>query len=272
MSVALRIPYSRLRIIKMSSFQFKQFAINQDRTAMKVGTDGVLLGAWFDANGYADHREDMSTFNRHLPLRILDIGTGTGLLALMAAQRYPSANVDAVELDPDAARQAAENVAESPFGGRITVYNTDITLFAPSGVYNSIICNPPYFVDSLRCPDESRTRARHDDTLSLDTLVSQAVRLLSDYGTLHVVIPYSELNRFTDIGHLHNMAPTRITTVYPTPTAAAKRALITVRYCPSASIAATMPPPTTDRLVVELSRHQYTPEYIGLTRQFYLKM
>ena len=127
-------------------FQFRQFRIRQQRCAMKVGTDGTLLGAWAQmlmARG-----------------RILDIGTGTGLIALMMAQRFPDASVVGIDIDSEAVAQAQENVEESPFAQRITIRQADVLQFDDEGKFDAIVCNPPYFVNALTCPDQQRTTAR----------------------------------------------------------------------------------------------------------------
>ena len=135
------------------SFAFKQFEVRQGRSAMKVGTDGVLLGAWFDAGVQA--------------MRILDIGTGTGLIALMAAQRNPLARIDAVEIDPDSSADAADNFCRSAWRERLELHACSFAEFCgrtASGIYERIVSNPPYFVDSVRAVDEGRNRARHADS------------------------------------------------------------------------------------------------------------
>ena len=156
-------------------FTFKQFTIHQDACAMKVGTDGVLLGAWCPV----EHA-----------VRVLDIGTGTGLIALMIAQRAPKALIEAVELDEKAAEQARYNVSLTPFDERVKVFTSSIQVFAETnqGVYDVIVCNPPYFVDSLKSPNNSRTQARHTDTLTHDDLLLVANKLLSEQGTLNVIL------------------------------------------------------------------------------------
>lgn len=153
-------------------FRFKQFTVSQTRCAMKVGTDGTLLGAW--ARGGR---------------RVLDIGTGTGLIALMMAQRFSSAQVLGIDIDPDAVFQAKANAASSPFAERVSIEHTDVKcLFAQP--FDAIVCNPPYFVDSLECLDSQRTLARHAATLSYADLMANAWRLLTDDGELSVVIPF----------------------------------------------------------------------------------
>ena len=157
-------------------FSFKQFTVRHDRCAMKVGTDGTLIGAWA-AGGK----------------RVLDIGTGTGLIALMMAQRFAHAQVDAIDIDGDACSQAEDNVARSPFAGRICVFNASLQQFLQrkpiAGAYDAIVSNPPFFADSLRNPDARRSMARHTDSLSFADLFRGVDRLLSSEGHFSVVIP-----------------------------------------------------------------------------------
>lgn len=155
-------------------FTFKQFHIEQDQCAMKVGTDGVLLGSW--ANG-GEH--------------ILDIGTGTGLLALMMAQRFEKSLIDAIEIEENAYQQAAQNVAKSVFKNKINIIHSSLQNFAKSNInqYDSIICNPPYFVNSLKNNEKSKTIARHNDSLPFKELISSAYKLLKTEGTLSLVLP-----------------------------------------------------------------------------------
>ena len=167
---------------KGQEFRFKQFAVQQDRCAMKVGTDGVLLGA-------------LATGGR----AILDIGTGTGLVALMMAQRFPESRLTAIDVDGDACSQAAQNAAESPFGDRVTVQHAALADFVADGsgcgAYDAIVCNPPFFENSLECPDDRRTTARHASSLPFAELAASAARLLTDGGTLTVIIPTDAVAR-----------------------------------------------------------------------------
>ena len=175
-------------------FQFQRFTIHQDQCAMKVGTDGVLLGAWAQGGE-----------------RVLDIGTGTGVIALMMAQRYAEAHVVAVDIDEAAVRQARQNADASPFGDRVEVVLSSIQDYATScslsfgegrgevpAHFDSIVCNPPFFVDSLKAPDQQRSLARHADTLPFAELMRAAYRLLSDDGDLSVVIPFDCRRRLDD--------------------------------------------------------------------------
>lgn len=155
----------------MSGFRFKQFEITQDRCAMKVGTDGVLLGAW--ASGGS---------------RILDIGSGTGLISLMMAQRFPMAQVVGIDMDGDACGQALENVERSPFVERVVIKCCRLQDFS-LGLFDAIVSNPPFFVNSLKNPDSKRSMARHADTLPFRELWGGVKRLLSENGIFSVVLP-----------------------------------------------------------------------------------
>lgn len=194
-------------------FQFKQFTIEQELCAMKVGTDGVLLGAW--AKGGP---------------RILDIGTGTGIIALMMAQRYPEAQVTAIDIDEEAVRQAEQNVSQSPFLGRISVLQQAVQEHL--GEYESIVSNPPFFIDSLQAPDEQRNVARHTATLSYAELMKAAYRLLADNGEFSVVIPFDYRRRMEDEAVFMGFFPSRVCGVKTTERKPAKRYLLAFRKHP----------------------------------------
>lgn len=194
-------------------FQFKQFTIEQELCAMKVGTDGVLLGAW--AKGGP---------------RILDIGTGTGIIALMMAQRYPEAQVTAIDIDEGAVRQAEQNVSQSPFLGCISVLQQAVQEHL--GEYESIVSNPPFFIDSLQAPDEQRNMARHTATLSYAELMKAAYRLLADNGEFSVVIPFDYRRRMEDEAVFVGFFPSRVCGVKTTERKPAKRYLLAFRKHP----------------------------------------
>lgn len=160
--------------MRHDSFKFRQFTIHQDRCAMKVGTDGTLLGAWASAPDGA--------------CRILDIGTGTGLIALMMAQRFPEASVIGIDIDSEAVLQASENANSSPFSSRVSFQQMDVNEFE-SAPFDAIVSNPPYFMSSLECPDMKRTMARHTSSLSYSELMKAAYRLLNDTGRFSLIIP-----------------------------------------------------------------------------------
>lgn len=229
-------------------FTFKQFAVSQDRCAMKVGTDGVLLGAW----ARVEHCG-----------RILDMGTGTGLVALMAAQRS-SACIVAVDLDADAVAQAADNVAASPWGERIRVFACDVRVLDDAFRFDAILCNPPFFENSLKSPDAARTMARHTDTLSFDELARSAVRLLAPDGELSVVIPYDRAADMTVSAACYGLFATRQTIVVPVEGGKPKRILMAFTRQGA--------PHTPETLVIHSRQRSYTAQYVSLVEDFYLKM
>ena len=163
----------------MGNFRFKQFEIQQDRCAMKVGTDGVLLGAWAPGGK-----------------RILDIGSGTGLISLMMAQRFPEATVVGIDLDADACSQASENVAANPLADRVNIVHCALQNFEASGLFDAIVSNPPFFVNSLKNPDSKRTMARHTDSLPFRDLFRGVKRLLSEDGVFSAIVPAEVLEQF----------------------------------------------------------------------------
>lgn len=229
-------------------FRFKQFTVYHDRCAMKVGTDGVLLGAWANVSQA-----------RH----ILDIGTGTGLIALMLAQRS-DARITAIDIDEDAVAQATDNAANSPWTSRIRVLQQDLCQYHTEQRYDAIVSNPPYFIDSLKGPDNQRNTARHTDTLDARTLLNKASELLHSEGHLSLVIPSEQVIDIKRIGEEYGLYLTRHTAVITRPGLPPKRALLEFRKTPGTC--------TTDELVIELDRHVYSEDYIALTRDFYLKM
>ena len=199
-------------------FRFKQFAIEQELCAMKVGTDGVLLGAW--ANG---------------GLRVLDVGTGTGVVALMMAQRYPEAQVTALDIDEGAVRQAEFNVAHSPFAVRVTVLQERVQ--EHEGQYDAVLSNPPFFIDSLAAPDAQRHMARHADTLSYAELMQAAWRLLREDGEMSVVVPFDYRRRMEDEATFVGFFPSRVCAVKTVERKPARRFLLAFRKqpCPCVS-------------------------------------
>lgn len=216
---------------------------------MKVGTDGVLLGAWADVAGCRT---------------LLDIGTGTGLLALMAAQRAPQALITALDIDSEAAAQAAENVAASPFAERICVQQGDVRDYCPDSPFDILLCNPPYFEHSLRCPDSARSTARHDDTLTLDTLAEVAARLLTEEGALSVVLPTERRTDMVVAAATHSLFLQRETQICTLPTKAPKRVLLTLARKASGC--------TPQQLCIEEHPGCYSKEFTALMHNFYLKM
>ena len=230
-------------------FSFKQFTVRHDRCAMKVGTDGVLLGAWIDLNSSR---------------RILDIGTGTGLIALMLAQRCSDARIIAVDIDSAAVEQAQENIQASPWKNRVEVLQQDICTYHPHGTFDTIVSNPPYFIDSLKCPDGQRSTARHTDTLDADRLIGKVFELLSPDGSFSIILPAEQTEDLIRVADEKGLYPSRQTWVITRPGLSPKRILMEFR-----KISTVFQP---DELVIELERHVYSEEYIALTKEFYLKM
>ena len=231
-------------------FQFKQFTVYQDQCAMKVGTDGTLLGAWADAPVTAK--------------RILDIGTGTGLVALMMAQRFPEAQVIGVDIDPDAAKQAQENVVGSPFANRIMINKKDATKMNDKEGYDAIVCNPPYFVDSLTCPENQRTLARHAVSLTYESLMQAASRLLNKDGILSLVIPADNQDDVESSATFNGLFLNRICLIKTTPNKLPKRHLVEFRKQPVIHV-------NFEEQVLELIPGQRSEWYHELTKDFYIK-
>lgn len=232
-----------------SFFTFKQFTVHHDQCAMKVGTDGVLLGAWVDVSASK---------------RVLDIGTGTGLLALMVAQRNEGACITAIDIDGQAVRQAKTNVELSPWKNRIEIVQADANVYHPNIQFDTILSNPPYFVDSLKCPDEQRSVARHSDTLSAYQLLRKVSDLLTPDGKFSLIIPYEQTDVVVDFAREVGLHWSLCTQVITRIGLSPKRSLLEFRKQSSEV--------KRDELVIELSRHVYTEDYIHLTKDFYLKM
>lgn len=228
-------------------FRFKQFTVWHDKCGMKIGTDGVLLGAW----------TDVSTA-RH----ILDVGTGTGLVALMLAQRT-SAPVLAIDIDEDAVWQAKENVASSPWSEQITCVQADYRLFEPSVRFDLIVSNPPFFVHSLKSPVDKRNIARHTDELSFAVLIEKSAQLLTPKGVLTLIIPTGEAeNEVKKQAVQHGLHPFRQLYVCTKPDASPKRTLISFGFLACEC--------QNDTIVIELERHVYSEAYKALTQDYYL--
>ncbi len=207
---------------------------------MKVGTDGVLLGAW--ATGGT---------------RVLDIGTGTGIIALMLAQRCPQAQVTAIDIDEGAVRQASHNVAQSPFADRIEVLHESVQDFdGADGCFDAIMSNPPFFIDSLNAPDRQRNIARHAETLTYGQLMQAAWRLLADGGEFSVVVPFDYRQRMEDEATFVGFFPSRVYAVRTSARKPAKRFLLAFRKHPCPC----------ERTEITLGDEAYTL----LTKDFYL--
>ncbi len=228
------------------SFQFKQFKVNDEHCAMKVGTDGVLLGAW--ANGTCT--------------RALDIGTGSGLIALMLAQRFPEAQIIGIDIDAIAVEQAQDNFAASPWPNRLTASCVALQAFQDAP-FDLIVSNPPYFQNSLKAPDTQRSQARHTDTLSYAQLIEHAARLLTPNGCLTLILPIEAEREIIGLAASVNLYPNNICRVRGHEHKPFKRIMIhfTHEVCSL---------PAEDTLTLANSQNQRSDAYAYLTRDFYL--
>lgn len=240
-------------------FSFKQFTINQDRCAMKIGTDSVLLGAWTSLDA--------------LPYSILDIGAGTGVLALMLAQRSGAQLIDAIEIDDAAYEQCVENFESSPWGDRLFCYHASLEEFVEDHSddeseteekYDLIISNPPFYLNTYKSDNEQRDLARFMDAMPFRQLIESVSKLLSPRGYFSVVIPFSEEKEFIVLASKEHLYPNRILRVKGTPQSEIKRSLLQFSFQETSV--------EPKELIIETSRHQYTEDYIALTKEFYLKM
>ena len=232
-------------------FQFKQFTVYQNNVAMKVGTDGVLLGAWSDIGN---------------AMRILDIGTGTGLLALMVAQRNQQAIIDAVEIDVDAYKQAEININTSPWGGRIHIYNQSFQEFSANCAlqYDIIISNPPYFNNSFKSPKHQRSIARHSDDLPYADLIRGTKKLLKSDGKLTIILPVKEGEIFIKLALDNQLYCSKKLNVKPDDSKPIIRLLL--EFIPHTTTT------VEHTICIETNgRHNYSEEYKTLTKDFYLK-
>ncbi|MCD8079475.1 MAG: methyltransferase [Bacteroides sp.] len=230
-------------------FHFKQFTVRHDRCAMKIGTDGVLLGAW----SAAENRQ-----------RILDVGTGTGLIALMMAQRNPAAHITAVEIDPEAYLQACENTSASPWADRVEVQQADFKTYATETKFDLIVSNPPFFINSLPGPDHKRNLARHTGELTYADLLQRSAALLTPTGELDLIFPATEEIPVKQQAMSVGLFPHRQLNIYPTPDSAVKRILLGLSFSEKAY--------TPEEMVIEMARHRYSEAYVSLTKEFYLNM
>ena len=215
---------------------------------MKVGTDGVLLGAWSKA----------------IEGNILDIGTGTGLIALMLAQRTQTALIDTIEIDEAASKEAQENFNNSNWKDRLTISNISLQNYQPNKNYDLIISNPPFFINATKAPKATRNNARHTDTLSFDELIDSVKRLLANTGIFSLILPLNEANHFIKLALQSKLFLNRKCLVKPNPSKSAKRVLMEFSFSERELVE--------EELTIETeNRHEYTKEYISLTKDFYLK-
>ncbi len=243
---------SSIVMAREKTFRFKRFEVLNDRTAMKVGTDGVLLGAWCDVAGAR---------------KVLDVGTGCGVIALMVAQRNGEAQIDAVEIDKDSADEAALNFSRSPWTDRLHVEHVDFNDFATHagvGVYDLIVSNPPFFSNGILPPEASRMSARHTQNLTYGQLLNNAGKLLADGGKIALITPSDNIKEIIEECVFNNLNISRKVNVVSVEGFAPKRVLweLVNYHCSMHE----------SELVIETSPGVFSDEYIALCKDFYLKM
>jgi tRNA1Val (adenine37-N6)-methyltransferase len=238
-------------------FKFKQFSVNQNKCAMKIGTDAVLIGAW--------------TSLENNPLSILDIGAGTGVLSLMLAQRSNALPIaigiiDAIEIDDDAYEQCVKNFEQSDWNDRLFCFHASLEEFVEDNEdkYSLIICNPPFYAEDYKTDNTSRDLARFQDAMPFEHLLESISKLLSEKGLFSVIIPFKEEEIFISLASKYNLFPNRIMHVKGNPSSEIKRSLMEFSFSENNT--------EISELIIETERHQYTEEYINLTKEFYLKM
>ena len=233
-------------------FNFKQFTVQQDRCAMKIGTDGVLLGAWVSLN--------------HNPESVLDVGAGTGILPLQIAQRCHAETIEAIEIDEAAFEQCVANFENSPWGDRLFCFHASAQEFAAEmeEEYDLIISNPPFYSDDYKSEDDKRNTARFTDTLPFRDLAIFAYQFLSKKGIFALILPKKEEEQFIALALEVGLFPKRICRVKGTTISEVKRSLLEFSFEKKEVIF--------EDLTIEISRHEYTEDYINLVKDFYIKM
>lgn len=217
---------------------------------MKVGTDGVLLGSW------------ATCLN---PTRILDIGTGSGLIALMMAQRHPTSEIIAIDIDQTAIYQAGKNFQQSTFCNQIELIESSLQQFITQEKFDLIVCNPPYFSNSTKTPNISRSTARHDDKLPPSDLFSCASKLLTEQGALCIIVPITNLQQVVETAEQQALFPAERVDVFPTATSKPKRVLLKFNFDK-------LPPNTSSLIIEDSGRHGYSEDFKKLTGNFYLNI
>lgn len=238
----------------MEVFKFKKFSVYQDQCLMKLGTDSVLLGAWTNSAG----RE-----------RVLDIGTGTGVIALIIAQNNPDAVVDGIEIDSDSADQAALNFNQSPFQDRLKVIHQAIQTYSEEHIepYDLLVCNPPFFTGGTLSETGGRNAARHTVKLPHADLIHAARKLLQDSGRLNLILPYIEGLRFEELAKTYGFYARKITEVFTKPNKPVERLLM--------SFSKHDGPTEKNSITIQKDtdiRNDWTEEYKSLTRDLYLNL
>ena len=233
-------------MINRIPFRFKQFIVDDNKCAMKVGTDAVILGAWINVCNAKT---------------ILDIGTGCGLIALMAAQRS-TAQITAIDIDESASIQSRENFLASLWNERLDTVHGSVQQFNPDKQFDLIVCNPPFFKNAFKTPDPIRNIARHNDKLSFESLLASADRLLNDNGTFAFILPNEEAHQAITLGVAHQLYPNRCCTVIPRDGKSPNRLIVELSRRESEI--------KRETLTIRNLNNQYTSQYKELTKDFYL--
>lgn len=229
-------------------FRFKQFAISDEASAMKIGTDGVLLGAW--------------ALEGRQPRHIIDVGCGTGLISLMLAQRFHESRITAIEIDTEAATEARLNVEQSPWSNRIEIVNCNFADYRPTAQVDAIVSNPPFFAEPLRSPLQQRAMARHQAELSPSSLIKWAASILPPYGTLSLIAPAQQCERLIYEASIQKLDCSRISAVKPNHDTPPIRVMLEFTHGLTKSY-------HEDIIVIRKNTH-YTEKYKSLTQDFYL--
>lgn len=239
---------NEIYIMSNPYFKFKQFTVWHDKCAMKVGTDGVLLGVWAQIKNAKN---------------VLDVGTGTGLIALLLAQRNANLQIKAIEIDQLAALQAEENVKQSPWADRIEVLCQDFRTFSQESRLDLIISNPPYFIDALRCPDRQRSTARHTCELNYELLFSKSVQLLQEKGRISIIIPVEVEKKVIATAWKYGLFPIHGLRVFTMMGKPCRRVLLSFEFQEKEYVE--------EKLHIRLNMSEYTDEYRALMHEYYLR-
>lgn len=229
-------------------FEFKQFRIEQQNSAMKVGTDGVILGAWVSVNQAT---------------RILDVGSGTGLIALMLAQRS-NAEIDAVEIDSHAYLEAKYNFEQSPWSERLKIFHSDFNTYSneTGKLYDLIVCNPPFFVDSLKTSDSRLAIARHNESMTFSQLILGSVKLLNQSGRLTVIIPSGSFDEFRETARIHGLYLHRNCNIITKTGRLPSRVLLELSLAQGYM--------STSEILIQNTDGQFTDQFKELTNKYYI--
>ncbi len=235
----------------MSTFRFKQFEVIQEKNAMKVNTDSVILASWVKSDAKNS--------------RILDIGTGTGLLALCMAQKHPKSTIHGIEIVKENSHEAHINFSNSKWSENLKAIHISLQDYTPTNNYKLIICNPPYFNNSSKNPNSNKTIARHTDLLSYKDIIDFCDVHLAKNGELSIILPFDEAKLFEEIAFKSNLYPSKKLYIKGNKNKTPNR--ICVSY-----IKEVLTPVLIQNLTVRTPDHQYTKEYIALTNNFYLNL